>query len=82
MALEGARKDASLVVWLGIIGLLFLAVAVYEGWIGTGGGGNISGSSSFPSDSGPAGTNLLGGPHTGFDQVDSFQSFLDWLVSV
>jgi hypothetical protein len=45
--LADGAQDISLVVWVGILALLFLAVALYEGWLGGGSGG-----ASAPAQSG------------------------------
>jgi hypothetical protein len=42
--LQGGKEDVQLIVWVGVIGLLFLAVALHEGWIG--GGASIAGNAA------------------------------------
>lgn len=79
--LQTGQKDVSLLVWVGVIGLLFLAVAVHEGWFtsSSSGGGDGQGVGSTTDNTGGV-TGSYGG--TGFADVNSLQSFFSWLFTI
>lgn len=69
------QRDVSLVVWVGIIGLLFLAVAMYEGWIGA--SGSLTPGSSDPV--GDPGVSFGGGGGSSDSSPGLWSTFAAWI---
>jgi hypothetical protein len=76
--LQTGQKDVSLIVWIGVIGLLFLAVAVHEGWFASGAGDGGDGQGVGGVSSGGV-TGDYG--DTGFAAVNSLSSFWNYLTT-
>jgi hypothetical protein len=73
------KSDVSMVVWLGIIALLFIAVAVHEGWFSGGavaGAGEDGVSPGVASDAAATVTSGVGG------LLDSIGDGLDDLLAL
>jgi hypothetical protein len=69
MPIQVAR-DVSSIVWIGVLALLFLAIAVHEGWFGgssnpivtSASSGNVGAGSSSPLPNGTGAVDATGAP--------------------